>query len=73
MKSSRVNYRPKKTIEDFKQIQRNTSYFSIRRHSACKHWVCFRTADAFLIEKIVLCGITAIPPNKEIHKTAWLL
>ena len=30
----------------------------------------FRTADAFLIEKIYLCGITAIPPNKEIQKTA---
>jgi tRNA G18 (ribose-2'-O)-methylase SpoU len=30
----------------------------------------FRTADAFLIEKIILCGITATPPNKEIHKTA---
>ena len=31
----------------------------------------FRTADAFLIEKIYLCGITATPPNKEINKTAW--
>ncbi|RZJ33863.1 MAG: TrmH family RNA methyltransferase [Flavobacterium sp.] len=30
----------------------------------------FRTCDAFLIEKIFLCGITAQPPNKEIHKTA---
>ncbi|MXN92184.1 TrmH family RNA methyltransferase [Flavobacterium sp. Sd200] len=30
----------------------------------------FRTADAFLVEKIYLCGITATPPNKEIHKTA---
>ncbi|MFW5706894.1 MAG: RNA methyltransferase [Bacteroidota bacterium] len=30
----------------------------------------FRTADAFRIEKIMLCGITACPPNKEIHKTA---
>ena len=30
----------------------------------------FRTADAFLIEKIYLCGISATPPNKEIHKTA---
>ena len=30
----------------------------------------FRTADAFLIEKIYLCGITATPPNKEIMKTA---
>ena len=30
----------------------------------------FRTSDAFLIEKIWLCGITARPPHKEIHKTA---
>ena len=30
----------------------------------------FRTSDAFLIEKIYLCGICATPPNKEIHKTA---
>ena len=30
----------------------------------------FRTADAFLIEKIYLCGITAKPPHKDIHKTA---
>ena len=30
----------------------------------------FRTSDAFLIESVYLCGITACPPNKEIHKTA---
>ena len=30
----------------------------------------FRTADAFLIERIYLCGITASPPHKDIHKTA---
>lgn len=30
----------------------------------------FRTSDAFLIEKIYLCGICAVPPNKDIHKTA---
>ena len=30
----------------------------------------FRTADAFIIEKIILCGITACPPNKDIQKTA---
>jgi tRNA G18 (ribose-2'-O)-methylase SpoU len=30
----------------------------------------FRTADAFRIEEILLCGITATPPNREIHKTA---
>lgn len=30
----------------------------------------FRTADAFRLRGIVLCGITATPPNAEIHKTA---
>jgi 23S rRNA (guanosine2251-2'-O)-methyltransferase len=30
----------------------------------------FRTADAFNVEKIILCGITAIPPHRDIHKTA---
>lgn len=30
----------------------------------------FRSADAFLVEKIWLCGITATPPNREINKTA---
>ncbi|WP_010179663.1 RNA methyltransferase [Aquimarina agarilytica] len=30
----------------------------------------FRSADAFLIEKIYLCGITATPPHKDIQKTA---
>lgn len=30
----------------------------------------FRTADAFLIDAVYLCGITGTPPNKEIQKTA---
>lgn len=30
----------------------------------------FRTADAFALEKIILCGITAQPPHREILKTA---
>lgn len=30
----------------------------------------FRTADAFVIQKIYLCGITATPPHKDIQKTA---
>ena len=30
----------------------------------------FRSSDAFLVEKIFLCGITAKPPHKDIHKTA---
>lgn len=30
----------------------------------------FRTADAFALEKVILCGITAQPPHREILKTA---
>ena len=30
----------------------------------------FRTGDAFAVERILLCGITATPPLREIHKTA---
>lgn len=30
----------------------------------------FRTSDAFLIEELILCGVTGTPPNKEIEKTA---
>ena len=30
----------------------------------------FRTGDAFRLERIMLCGITATPPSAEIHKTA---
>lgn len=30
----------------------------------------FRTGDAFAVERICLCGITATPPNRDIHKTA---
>ncbi|HOI26664.1 MAG: RNA methyltransferase [Paludibacteraceae bacterium] len=30
----------------------------------------FRTSDAFLVNSIYLCGITSVPPNAEIHKTA---
>ncbi|MDD6889579.1 MAG: RNA methyltransferase [Bacteroidales bacterium] len=30
----------------------------------------FRTSDAFAVERILLCGITATPPSPEIHKTA---
>ena len=30
----------------------------------------FRTCDAFRVEKLCLCGITACPPHTEIHKTA---
>lgn len=30
----------------------------------------FRTCDAFAVGKLVLCGITAVPPSRDVHKTA---
>lgn len=61
----------RKSIEDFKQAEK-TPLILILDDIRSLHNIgsVFRTADAFLIEKIYLCGITAVPPNKEIHKTA---
>jgi tRNA G18 (ribose-2'-O)-methylase SpoU len=61
----------RKSIEAFKEAQK-TPIIIVLDDIRSLHNIgsVFRTADAFLIEKIVLCGITATPPNKEIHKTA---
>lgn len=61
----------RKNIEEFKQAQK-TPLIIILDDIRSLHNIgsVFRTSDAFLIEKIYLCGITATPPNKEIHKTA---
>lgn len=61
----------RKSIADFKEAQK-TPIIIVLDDIRSLHNIgsVFRTADAFLIEKIYLCGITATPPNKEIHKTA---
>ncbi|WP_281237973.1 RNA methyltransferase [Flavobacterium praedii] len=61
----------RKSIEDFKKSKK-TPLILVLDDIRSLHNIgsVFRTADAFLIEKIILCGITATPPNKEIHKTA---
>ena len=61
----------RKSIEDFKEAQK-TPLVIVLDDIRSLHNIgsVFRTSDAFLIKKIYLCGITAIPPNKEIHKTA---
>ena len=58
-------------IEEFKETKKTQITVLIDNvRSALNVGSIFRTADAFLIEKIILCGITAKPPNKEIRKTA---
>ena len=61
----------RKSIETFKESEK-TPLILVLDDIRSLHNIgsVFRTADAFLIEKIYLCGITATPPNKEIHKTA---
>ncbi|MBF2091453.1 RNA methyltransferase [Flavobacterium psychrophilum] len=61
----------RKSISDFKEAKK-TPIIIVLDDIRSLHNIgsVFRTADAFLIEKIYLCGITATPPNKEIHKTA---
>lgn len=61
----------RKSIEDFKNALKTPLVIILDDIRSLNNiGSVFRTADAFLIEKIYLCGITAIPPNKEIHKTA---
>jgi 23S rRNA (guanosine2251-2'-O)-methyltransferase len=57
--------------EEFKKAEKN-SVIILLDNVRSLHNVgsAFRTADAFRIEKILLCGITGTPPNREIHKTA---
>lgn len=61
----------RKNIDEFKQAKK-TPITVVLDDIRSLHNIgsFFRTGDAFLIEKIYLCGITATPPNKEIHKTA---
>lgn len=61
----------RKNINEFKEAKK-TPIIIILDDIRSLHNIgsVFRTSDAFLVEKIYLCGITATPPNKEIHKTA---
>jgi tRNA G18 (ribose-2'-O)-methylase SpoU len=61
----------RKSIDDFKQAEKTPIIIILDDIRSLNNiGSVFRTSDAFLIEKIYLCGITATPPNKEIHKTA---
>ncbi len=61
----------RKSVEDFKTASKTPLILILDDIRSLNNiGSVFRTADAFLIEKIYLCGITATPPNKEIHKTA---
>jgi len=59
------------SVEAFKKVEK-TPFVLVMDNVRSLHNIgsLFRTADAFLLEGIYLCGITATPPHREIHKTA---
>ena len=62
---------PRLSTEDFKLTDKMPIVVILDNVRSCNNvGSVFRTSDALLISKICLCGITAKPPDKEIHKTA---
>lgn len=61
----------RKSVEEFKAAKKNT-IMAVLDNIRSMHNVgsVFRTADAFLLEGICLCGYTPQPPHRDIHKTA---
>ena len=61
----------RKTVEEFKQAEKTPIIVVLDNIRSLNNvGSVFRSSDAFLIEKIYLCGITATPPHKDIQKTA---
>ncbi|HUC80611.1 MAG TPA: RNA methyltransferase [Flavisolibacter sp.] len=61
----------RKTVEEFRQSEKIPVIVVLENiRSAYNVGSVFRTADAFLLESIYICGYTAFPPHKEIKKTA---
>ena len=71
MKKLKITEMNRLSIEEFK-VEKKTPLVVVLDNVRSLHNVgsVFRTADAFLVEAVYLCGITSTPPQAEIHKTA---
>ena len=59
------------TVEEFAAMEKMAVTVVLDNvRSAQNVGAFFRTSDAFAVEKIILCGITATPPSREIHKSS---
>lgn len=68
LKNSELN---RISVNDFKEVEKIPLRIILDNiRSLMNVGSVFRTSDAFLIQEIVLCGITATPPHREIQKTA---
>ena len=62
---------PRLEVTDFKQAEKMPVIVVLDNVRSLNNiGSVFRSADAFLVSEIILCGITAIPPHKDINKTA---
>ncbi|WP_405250836.1 RNA methyltransferase [Dokdonia sp. Asnod3-C12] len=68
LKNSELN---RKSVSDFKEAEKTPIIIVLDNIRSLNNvGSVFRTSDAFLVEKIYLCGITATPPHRDIQKTA---
>src|SRR5687768_16761230 len=71
MRKLRMEELNRKSVEDFKESEKMPIVAVLENvRSAYNVGSVFRTADAFLLHSICICGYTARPPHKEIKKTA---
>ena len=71
MKKLKNSQLERKTIDEFKQSKKLPIVIVLDNIRSLNNiGSVFRSSDAFLIKKIFLCGITATPPHRDIHKTA---
>lgn len=71
MRKLKINELDRLSAEEYKNSKKTPLVVVLDNIRSCNNiGSVFRTSDALLVEKIFLCGITATPPNKEIHKTA---
>ena len=71
MRKLRMDELNRKSVDEFKDSEKNPVIAVLENiRSAYNVGSVFRTADAFLLESIIITGYTAKPPHKEIAKTA---
>lgn len=71
MKKLSMDELKRMSVEEFKQAEKTSLIIVLDNIRSLNNvGAIFRTADAFLLEGIYLCGITATPPHREIQKTA---
>lgn len=71
MKKLKTDELNRLSVEEFKNTKKNSIVVVFDNVRSLNNvGSAFRTADAFAVEKLYLCGITGTPPNREINKTA---